>query len=480
MKRESLGQILVRRGVLSPEKLDQALELQKSSGQRLASECCLNRYATELELVSSLSDQVGVPGIYLARLILPLKFLDVVPEQTAAKYAILPIRVDNDQIFLAMADPEDETLISEVSFISSRKVLACVALKSLLLRVIDHAYAAKRQGEFEYRGELAAGKEFSFDSSMAFISSEELSKVPRELIQSIPDGPDESEGKTGVETDSTIIVLDDVEDDSANETSVEMDPEDAVRVLIVDDDQEVRRLVSRLLESKGVVVEVATRGLEALNMIKHSPPDLILLDAMLPEVHGFDICRKLKSSDRYGSIPVIMISSIYRGWRFAQDLKDTYSVDAFLEKPFDLDTLWRTIDRILSGSKRQQSNAKQMSASAKKAIREGVKRYKQGNLDGAIECYREGIHIDPLSAKLHHQLAILYLKKKGMVYQAIQEFEEAVALQPDLFSALRNLAILYQSRGFKNKAIEMWERALRCSPDQETHENIRKHLMSLI
>ena len=49
-----------------------------------------------------------------------------------------------------------------------------------------------------------------------------------------------------------------------------------------------------------------------------------------------------------------------------------------------------------------------------------------------------------------------------------------------MFVALRNLAVLYQSKGFKNKAIDLWERALRCSPEDETREHIRKHLLSLI
>ncbi len=155
-------------------------------------------------------------------------------------------------------------------------------------------------------------------------------------------------------------------------------------------------------------------------------------------------------------------------------------MDAFLEKPFELDALWNTVERVLAGAKRRVRKTRPMSTSAKKALKLGVRRYKCGDLDGAIESFKEGIHIDPLSAKLHHQLAILYLKKKGMTYQAMQEFEEALALDSEIFSALRNLAILYQSKGFKNKAIDMWERALRISPNSETREHIRKHLLSLL
>jgi CheY-like chemotaxis protein len=488
--------MLVQRGLLTPPKLKEALENQAASRTRLASHCFLNGLAGEDALLSALSTQVGVPGVQLTRLVLPLRFLEVVSEQDAHRNTILPVRVDLERIFLAMADPINERLTSEVAFTSGRKVLPCVALHGLLQRAIKEAYEAKRRGELEYRGERAEG---DADGAMLFfVFAEELTQVPRELIESLGGQP-QRKGDVG----EILIATDEAEEDELevsigeNNTvslgqrrSGEHLAQDAAapavqktRVLVVDDDPELRRLVSRMLGEKGFAVEEASRGLEALNRIRSAPPDLLLLDAMLPEVHGFDICRKIKASDRYGSIPVIMISSIYRGWRFARDLKEAYGVAAFLEKPFDIQALLDTVDRVLTAARRkgnQKGQRQQISTAAKKAIQTGVSKYRSGDLDGAIECYREGIHIDPLSPKLHYQLAILYLKKKGMTYQAMQEFEEAVALDPDMFPALRNLAILYQSKGFKNKAIDLWERALRCSPDDTTRDHIRKHVLSLI
>lgn len=479
-------------------KLKEALQFQANSGNRLGTECLERGFSTEAQLLSTLSAQVGVPGVELSRLVLPLRFLDVVPEQIAKKHDVLPVRVDSERVFLAMADPGNEELLSEIAFTSNRKLLACIALKGPLQRTINTAYAAKAKGELEHRGELTDGLDPSTEGAMNLISAEELAQVPVELIESIDARPPARNAAAAAapvgDTPDLVIApeLDPRDDQSVelrgeddppgagpDEGSLEVDPK-GTRVLLVDDDPEIRRLVTRLLKSRGMQVEEACRGLEALASIKRAPPDLILLDAMLPEVHGFDICRKIKRSDRYGGIPVIMISSIYRGWRFAQDLKDTYGVDAFLEKPFELDALWNTVERVLAGAKRRVRKARPMSTSAKKALKLGVKRYKGGDLDGAIESFKEGIQVDPLSAKLHHQLAILYLKKKGMTYQAMQEFEEALALDPEIFSALRNLAILYQSKGFKNKAIDMWERALRISPSSETREHIRKHLLSLL
>ncbi|MFO0658674.1 MAG: response regulator [Polyangiaceae bacterium] len=65
-------------------------------------------------------------------------------------------------------------------------------------------------------------------------------------------------------------------------------------------------------------------------------PDLLVLDAMLPEVNGFEIARRIKTSAKYGHIPIVMVSAVYKGARVAEDAKASYGVDAYVEKPFRL------------------------------------------------------------------------------------------------------------------------------------------------
>jgi Tfp pilus assembly protein PilF len=67
-----------------------------------------------------------------------------------------------------------------------------------------------------------------------------------------------------------------------------------------------------------------------------------------------------------------------------------------------------------------------------------------------------------------------------MVYYAISELETVLEFEPTMFQAMKNLAILYQEAGFKNKAIEMWERALSICEDDESKQKMREHLMSLL
>ncbi len=254
-------------------------------------------------------------------------------------------------------------------------------------------------------------------------------------------------------------------------------------ILVVDDEEDIRQLLKRLLTAKGHRVIEADRGLLALRLVKEHVPDLIILDAMLPELHGFDIARRIKGSAKYGRIPIIMVSAVYRGWRIAEDLKQNYGVEDYLEKPFRIQDVLSAVQRLLTRDESKPAESKRdpeyLSAEAEKALNEGIAAYRAGQIDAAIDHLKRGLGIDPLAYRLHFHIALLY-GKKGQVYEGIQELERAIDLHPKHFAALKNLAVLYEKAGFKNKAIEMWERCASAAPDDPTRASVREHLMKLI
>ena len=249
-------------------------------------------------------------------------------------------------------------------------------------------------------------------------------------------------------------------------------------VLIVDDELDIRKLLRRVFDDRGYRVLEADRGLMALSMVKEHLPDVIILDAMLPEVHGFDIAKRLKGSERYGHIPIVMVSAVYKGWRFAEDLKTSYGVDAYIEKPFKVADVVRAVENALERNA-QPHDAEKISAEAEKMLNAGIAAYKQGDVPTAIEHLREGTRLDPLAYRLHYHLGLLY-GKQGRVYDAIQELQTALEINDRHFPALKNLAVLYQKAGFRNKAIEIWERALAVAPDDPTRQSIKEHLVGLL
>jgi DNA-binding response OmpR family regulator len=251
-------------------------------------------------------------------------------------------------------------------------------------------------------------------------------------------------------------------------------------VLVVDDEAEIRRMLERLLVGKGYRVLQADDGALALRMVKEHTPDLILLDAMLPTVHGFDIARRIKGSKRYGHIPIVMVSAVYRGWHYAEDLKASCGVEAFLEKPFKIAAVVEAVEAALAGKlARPEVDLEAMHQKAEQALKKGVAAYKEGRLDEAIAFMKSGVEIDPLAYRLHFHLGLLF-GRKGQIFDAIAALEQAVGINPRHFPAVKNLAILYQKAGFKNKAAESWHKAAVIAPDDATRESVKKQLLSLL
>lgn len=89
-----------------------------------------------------------------------------------------------------------------------------------------------------------------------------------------------------------------------------MDNAKAPRALIVDDEEPNRKVMAAILKSQGYAYATARNGREALDKVKESRPDLIFLDVMMPEMDGFEVCRRLKEDEATRSIPVVMVTAL--------------------------------------------------------------------------------------------------------------------------------------------------------------------------
>ena len=105
------------------------------------------------------------------------------------------------------------------------------------------------------------------------------------------------------------------------------------KVLAADDDPVIQRLLQVNLEMEGFEVDLASDGAEALERMRASAPDLVLLDVMMPELDGWTVCERMKEDPALADIPVIFLSAR------AQDSdieKGTgLGADAYITKPFD-------------------------------------------------------------------------------------------------------------------------------------------------
>ncbi len=470
----------------------------------------------DIERLRALSERHGVPGMDLTQIAIALEQLDVVPREVAETHRLLPVLVRGDRIFLAMEDPHERRVIDELEFVTGKKVYPYVAVPATLTRTIAAAYDAKARGEKHYLGPRvpeATLRQLGLAPRASGSPPLKPAAPPRRPPPSPPaHRPPTSPPRESVVVEEVVRTVSRTTEVSTSDfgaigadvSSVAHLPEelrtratraaDAVAtgtgklVLVVDDEGEIRAILRRVLTQSGYRVLEADRGLLALRLVKEHVPDLIVLDAMLPELHGFDIAARIKGSARYGAIPIVMVSAIYRGAQMAEDLKAKYGVDAFLEKPFRIADVVDAVRRLLPHDETASSGTAtegappdpdHLSDEAEIALGAGVAAYRAGQVEVAIEHLKRGLAIDPLAFRLHYHLGLLY-GKTSQVYEGILELERALDLHPRHFAALKNLAVLYEKAGFKSRAVAMWERSALVAPDDATRASVREHLAKLI
>jgi len=114
------------------------------------------------------------------------------------------------------------------------------------------------------------------------------------------------------------------------------------RILVVDDDLTVSEVVTRYLEREGFVVEVAYDGAVALERALADPPELVVLDLMIPSIDGFEVCRRLRAT---APVPVIMLTA--RGEEADRIAGLELGADDYVSKPFSPRELTARIKAVL-------------------------------------------------------------------------------------------------------------------------------------
>jgi two-component system response regulator RegX3 len=117
---------------------------------------------------------------------------------------------------------------------------------------------------------------------------------------------------------------------------------ESIRVLVVEDEESYRQALSSGLSREGFVVDVAANGAEGLRRFVDNPPDIVLLDMLLPGMHGTEVCRKMRN---LASIPIVMVSAI--GTELDVVLGLELGAAGYVTKPFRLRELVARMQAIL-------------------------------------------------------------------------------------------------------------------------------------
>ena len=117
------------------------------------------------------------------------------------------------------------------------------------------------------------------------------------------------------------------------------------QVLIVDDEKNILTSLKFLMQQAGYTVQTAMDGRVALALIERNPPDLLLLDIMLPQLDGFEVCRQIRATPAHNAMKIVMLTAKGRETDAEKGL--ALGANAYIRKPFSTRELVQTVDMLL-------------------------------------------------------------------------------------------------------------------------------------
>ncbi|ELS34562.1 MULTISPECIES: response regulator transcription factor [Pseudanabaena] len=116
-------------------------------------------------------------------------------------------------------------------------------------------------------------------------------------------------------------------------------------VLVVEDSVTQREMIEDLLKGSGLNVKTAGDGVEALEQMQGSCPDIVVMDIVMPRMNGYELCRRIKTDPKTERVPVVMCSS--KGEEFDRYWGMKQGADAYIAKPFQPQELVGTVKQLL-------------------------------------------------------------------------------------------------------------------------------------
>jgi type IV pilus assembly protein PilB len=144
MRKKRLGELLVEAGLINTKQLNQALEIQKNSGEKLGQVLSRLGYTTMDTLVEFLSKQHGVRGIDLGKELIDENVIGLIPKHVAKKYKVIPVKFKTEgrlkKLVVAMADPSNLEVVDAITFISGYSVEPVFIREESLAWFMDYCY----------------------------------------------------------------------------------------------------------------------------------------------------------------------------------------------------------------------------------------------------------------------------------------------------------------------------------------------------
>ncbi|MFC1877268.1 response regulator transcription factor [Thermodesulfobacteriota bacterium] len=126
---------------------------------------------------------------------------------------------------------------------------------------------------------------------------------------------------------------------------------DKKRILVVDDEPDFCSIVQGQLEKEGFDVELAYNGVEGMEKVQANPPDAIVLDVMMPEKDGYEMCKELKADSNLCDIPVLLLTAVashVTSTRYSHADGMSTEADDYIAKPASAEAISQSIRQMLN------------------------------------------------------------------------------------------------------------------------------------
>lgn len=491
--KKQLGKIALQQRVVSAEELQEQREALESAAELAAPR---RDRGPVFEALAALSAQHGLPSVDLSERVIPLSLLKLVPVEMARERLVMPFSSDGERLLVALTTAGDPDLLEELAFVAGKAIDPHVSLEPMVRNVIEHAYGLLARGEDTvYVGHCVSA------SQLAALGLPNLPRAPDPLKAEEPPRDEQLEPTEPAEpsaeaaSSSAETPMPSSRPHGAPSEPPELDtafsqrtrpsemppmlaPESEAQVLLACSSGALREPLRAALSELGLTVLEADSGVAALELAREQDPRVLVLDADLDLMHGFEVWRRLRSTARFAQTAVIFITGGPRQWRLREDLREQLGVSHCHARPVEPKKLARTV-RLLLDDPHAPPELPPLSPESEALWNAAMQAFQGGDIDQAIAMLETGLAADSEAFELRYHLGLLY-GRRDHAFAAIRALEQAVTLQPQHFSALKNLAVVYQRAGFRNASVDVWQQAMAAAPDEETRNTIRTHMLTLL
>jgi type IV pilus assembly protein PilB len=185
MAYKRLGDLLITVGLLTDDQLKEALAIQKKEGKKLGAVLIEHGFIKQSDLFKTLERQLGVESIDLTQVVIPKDLIQIVPRTLARKYGIVPVRLQQGNLYVAMDDPLNFIAIEDVKVVSRHKVIPLISTAEQITRAQNDLYGSELADKaLEELNSQDRGEQNISSSAAADISSDENAAPTIRLVNS--------------------------------------------------------------------------------------------------------------------------------------------------------------------------------------------------------------------------------------------------------------------------------------------------------